>query len=290
MIMTISSYELNYFYNGLNLTAKTAYEGKKEEVDQLISDGGALADAAYGYAWGEHHTLVKNILDAHPELIEYAVTGYARAGNKEKIAEFSKQEALKHALVYGFALAGDETQIRAALNARNGTKYLPDIIKGLASANHMELLLNLAMSTKFYPIALRAAAKSGHVSLVKALLDQLSIDFDKLSKPLEIEIKTALGYVLQGYSEGRHFLEAAELLNLGVNPMFCLNSLENGQGKLDATDASYLLSAIKNPKLQDSMKELMESQCGLNLETLNSELTFKTIEPYWQHTAFNHHQ
>jgi hypothetical protein len=284
--MPISLYELNYCQNGFNLMIKKAHDKDEEAVEALAAQGASLWDAIYGYALGGHKTLVKKLLDQNPKLLSAAATGYAHALNISETTKLTGIEWLKPNLAYGFALAGDETQIRAALNSREGTKYLPLIIKGLACANHTALLLEIVAGTRYYSEALKAAAKSGHHNLVTTLLNQLSIHIESLESSkgsLSPETRIALGYVLEGYTTGRHFTQAASLLNLGINPMICLNSLSSN-GELDHHDAGFLLSAVKEPKLNAILRNLMESQFGFQLDTLNLKLK----NPLLQSSEYDH--
>lgn len=267
-------YELNYYQNGFNLMVKKGYEGDEEAVNKLSQEGGSLWDGVYGFALGGRNELVKKVLVDHPELLPAAATGYARAKNSKEIANLNGNDDLKAYLAYGYALAGNETQVRAALNSRGGIKYLPLIIEGLAATNQAALLYELVDKTRYYPNALKAAAKSAQHDLVTGLLDKFSINLKELAtaeNPLKSNTQTTLAYVLQGYSEGRHFEEAAEILELGVNPMHCLNALAP-KGQLDPTDASLLLSTIKKPETREKVLKLMESQFRLKSDKLDFEL------------------
>lgn len=211
------------------------------------------------------------MLAKNPELINAAVKGYAHAKNLKETIKYGKYPT---ALTHGFALAGDETQVRAALNSRDGQKYLPAVIEGLATTKQEILLLELVANTRYYPNALQAAAKSGHSQLVEVLLEKLSINLKTLKKPLSSNIQTTLGYVLKGYSEGRHFPEAIAIMELGINPMICLNALAIN-GELDATDASLLLAAVKKTELNNSLKNLMDTQFGLHSDKINTQLVLQ---------------
>ncbi|WP_133130311.1 hypothetical protein [Legionella yabuuchiae] len=269
--MPITSYELNYHQNGCNLLIKKGVEGNEKAVDELVSQGGKLTDAVYGYALGGHEELVEKVLEDHLKLIQAAAKGYARAQNIAQITKLRSNEALKASLVFGFAQAGDESQVRAALNARNGTQYLPIVLEGLASTGHKELLCELITGTHYYNTALKAAAKSRHHDLVKVLLARLNINLDEPASTVSFSEATqdALAYVLQGYSEGRHFTEAAEILSRGINPMHCLNAL-SPSGSLDLTDASLLLSSIDNDRIKTKVSSLMARQFDLNVDALDS--------------------
>lgn len=68
-----NAFELNYNERGFNLTILNASEGKKEEVDALLAEGGKLADAVYGYALGGRDALVAELLKQHPERPELQI-------------------------------------------------------------------------------------------------------------------------------------------------------------------------------------------------------------------------
>jgi hypothetical protein len=274
--MTVSRYELLYYKNGINLMTQKGSEGDEITVNKLAEEGGNLWDAVYGYALGEHHELVQKALKKDPKLISAAATGYARASNSKEITKLNGIAELKPHLVYGFSLAGDETQVRAALNSRDGVKYLPIIIDALASTNQSVLLFEFIANTNYFSKALKAGAKSGHHELVVNLLTKLSIDIKALPSPLTSQQNTALGYALEGYSEGRHFSEAAELIELGINPMFCLNAL-TPDGELDPVDASMLLSTVKKPATAALLTGLMKSQFDLKPEQLSASLPSKPL-------------
>jgi hypothetical protein len=169
--------------------------------------------------------------------------------------------------LHSLALNKGEEEIRAVLNSSKGTSYLPFIIEGLAHANKTALLFELLANTPYIPKALKAAAQSGHKELVTQLLEQLSIDIK--APPSSIQAQIAFGYLLEGYSEGRHFLEAIELIEHGINPMFCLHALAFN-GELDLADANNLLSQTKKSEIQDKLKNLMVAQFDLKAEQLNA--------------------
>ena len=162
--MPVAQSALHYYQNGYNILIKKSQDGDKKAVDELLAQGGNLTDAIYGYAFGGHEALVNTALESHPEFIEAAVKGYARAKNTAQINKLpsDSSEQRKKSLIFGFAQAGDETQVRAALNAKGGSQYLPIVLEGLASTGQKELLCEFMAGTRYYHTALKAAAKSGH--------------------------------------------------------------------------------------------------------------------------------
>lgn len=271
IFMAVTPYQLNYCENASNLMIQKGLEGNETAILDLKNAGGSLWDAVYGLALGGHEPLVETMLLKHPELLSAAATGYAHAKNSKAIAKLNNQEKLKSDLIYGFSLAGDEKNIRTALKTNEITTYLPLIIKGLASTNQRDLLKEF-LTAPLINIALKAAAKSGHHQLVHDLLsNNYSIPLKKLiteKGAVKPSFIPALNYVLQGYAEGRHFAEAAEILELGVNPMLFLQSLAP-TGELDTSDANQLLSTIKEIEITEHLKQLMDEQFDFNLETLD---------------------
>lgn len=156
--------------------------------------------------------------------------------------------------VHKLVSKGDLSEIRKVLNSNEGLKYLPEVIEDLATSNQKDLLLELLANTIYYPQALKAAAKAGHHHLVETLLDKLSSENKNAS-----ELQAALTYTLEGYSEGKYLAKAAHILELGVNPMFCLNALAV-DGRIEPNDALKLLTSIKNEVIKDRLKKLMRSQ------------------------------
>jgi len=266
----ITPYELNYNENGVNVVIKKAFEGNDADVNALLKDGAELADAVYGYAYGNHDEQVNALLSIHPMLYSAAARGYARAQNIAQVTKMSAIDALKTSLVFGFSQAGDEGQVRAALNAREGSKYLPTVVQGLASTGQSKLLLELIDGTRYYPEALRAAAKSGLNELVGQLLARLSIELDALeasTDPTSLDVKRYLSYALEGYAEGRHFTDAIRLIRLGANPMHGLNRLAVS-GTIDPMDASQLLSVITENPIKIMMAERMKTQFDVDVDEL----------------------
>lgn len=270
--MTASAYELNYNLNGLNLRVLTAFNGADiAEVRALVGTE-AEADIIYGYAYAGKEGMVNQLLVANPSLRSAAAAGYARAGKFEEIRKMGISDDIKSSVVFGYAQAGEAAQVRHALNADGGSKYLSDAVRGYASTNQKELLLELltGLSKTLYETALKAAAKANHKALVDTLLKQLGIDLSVLSDsttPLSSEAKYYLSFAVAGYSEGRHFEEALSLIKLGIPPMRCLSPLAP-TGKLDKIDASKLLACITDTDLLEKMKNLMKDQFGLDTASL----------------------
>jgi hypothetical protein len=276
--MPVIQSALHYYQNGCNILIKKSQDGDEKAVDELLAQGGNLTDAIYGYAFGGHEALVNTVLESHPELIEAAVRGYARAKNTAQINKLpsDSSEQRKKSLIFGFAQAGDETQVRAALNAKGGSHYLPIVLEALASTGQKELLCELMAGTDYYNTVLKAAAKSGRDELVNDLLAQRNISRAALI-PLSDATQTTLSYVLEGYTEGRHFREAAQILSLGINPMCCLNALSFA-GRLDSTDASLLLASIDDDVIKASVQSLMVRQFDLDVGTLDFEWVNEFME------------
>jgi hypothetical protein len=262
--MAITAYTLNYCNpDSFNLTSRTAFEGK--DVAELIALGGDEADAVYGFAYGGHTDKVTTMITSNPKLSLAAAQGFARAKNTKEIEKLLTSEELKSGILFGHAQAGNEDQIRRALNSREGSRYLPVVIRGLASTGQSALLLELVSGTKYYSLALKTAAKAGHKALVELLLTQLSINLHELEgskAPINKDISPYLKAVLEGYSEGRHFDEAIWMMELGVSAMSCLSAL-SPKGSPDKTDADLLISQVKNPELKDTLLKLIKRQFPL---------------------------
>lgn len=269
--MPITAYDLNFNINAINLVISRAFNNDPEGVAELLDAGGNREDAAYGFALGGHVNLVKEITANTPALLKFAARGYARGKHSVEVAELSREPGCIEDLLYGHAQAGNESQLWAALKSQEGAKYLPTILDGLASTNQSDLLLPLVKGTRYYSLTLQSAAKSGHRDLVQSLLTMLSISLDKLESgvtPFNTQIKIALSNILQGYTKGRHFEYAAELLDSRrLNPMHCLNALAC-KGVVDANDASLLIGAIDSEPTQDQIKNLLTEQFQFDLESL----------------------
>ena len=266
--MTATSFELNYCHrDSLNITSRKAFDGKVTDVDALLAAGATIDDAIYGFAFGGHVDNVRALLAVHPTRREAAARGYARAKNLVETERFLASDELKRGIIFGYAQAGNEVQVRAALNSTGGSKFLPDVLRGLASTGQSALLLELVDGSKYYPLALKAAAKAGHTALVEQLLENLSINLDTLkrsSPPIAKEISPYLKAVLEGYSEGRHFEEAILLMELGVPPMSCLSTL-SPKGTIDPTDANLLVSLAKKAEIAVKLTTKIKEQYGLDV-------------------------
>ena len=195
--MKLNFCQLNRVKNGLNAVSNFALLGDEEQVLNLLSVGGSLGDAVYGYALGGHVNKVNAMIETHPELILHAANGYARGGNEietEKLAT-SSELTLKKALLEGYAQAANTTQINAAVRSRNNAAYMPVIVAGLAQSGHTQAVLKYAINEKLQNVAITAAALSGNVSLVNEILALQNISLDQLSQqPMDPGTKTALGH------------------------------------------------------------------------------------------------
>lgn len=258
--MTLNFCQLNRVKNGLNAVSLFAQLGDEEQVLNLLSSGGSLGDAVYGYALGGHVTKVNAILKTHPELIIHAAKGYARGENEietEKLAT-SSELTLKKALLEGYAQAGNATQINAAVRSRNNIAYMPAIVAGLAQCGHSQAVFQYATDEKSQNVAITAAALSGNITLVNELLALQNIFLEQLTQQsLDPGIKTALGHALVGYSKGRHYEQVEELLKFNINPMLCLTAISDKES-IHPSDIHSLTHHISDKSLRESLLGLIE--------------------------------
>lgn len=275
-------------------------------VDPKLRFAAAAAAAAAGYARAGNSQEIEKMIKEIEKMKGMA------ADEKTKQAIINDIKKLKLFVVLGYAQAGNTTQIHAALKADKktdvkfmgeasvraageanggagaeadveidesaekridkGSKYLPMIIRGLASANQAELLFK-HLTPLYYGDALREAAKAGHTELVDKLLDQLGINLRALGSSPDPSTNGArfyLSYAVEGYSEGRHFAEALSLVKLGLDLTHCIDPLAPN-GTLDPMDASLLLFSITDDQaLQERLKALMRSRFNLNVDSLPS--------------------
>ena len=262
--MKLNFCQLNRVKNGLNAVSILAQLGDEEQVLNLLSAGGNLGDAVYGYALGGHVNKVNAILKTHPDLLVHAAKGYARGENEietEKLAT-SSEIALKKALLEGYAQAANTTQINAAVRSKNKVTYMPAIVAGLAQCGHSHVLLDYAINEELQNVAITAAALSGNVTLVNELLARQNIFSDQLSQQaMEPGIKTALGHALVGYSKGRHYEHVEELLKLNINPMLCLTAISDKES-IHPSDIQSLTHHIADESLRESLLKLIEEHFG----------------------------
>lgn len=141
----------------------------------------------------------------------------------------------------------NEPKIRAILNTPGGSIHLEEVVRGLALTGQGRLLLELVANTRFYPVALESAATAGHFQIVNDLLAQSN------------DMEHNQVYALIGASIGRHFLQVANFLSQGLNPMVCLNAL-SPEGKLKQTDIDALLAEITDDSLKQTIQALATSQ------------------------------
>lgn len=267
--MTVTRYESSKNNNGMNYLTTLAFHGDSQAVDEFLSQGGELSDAVYGFAFGGHLTLLEALVGSDIRLLKEAAKGVARAKNYKQMTTKYLAQDFRESLAYGHGQANNESQIRAMLNAKEGSQYLSQVIEGLASTNQAPLLLELVQSTCFYSKALTAAAKSGHVGLVNNLLEKFSInisELDLLSVQSDPNLQLPLTYALKGYSQGRHFNEVASLLHLGLNIKQCLNELSQAE-TFDKSDKEALLSAIGEGELSTQVAHLIDTDYVL-IETV----------------------
>jgi hypothetical protein len=262
--MKLNFSQLNRKKKGLNAVGIFAKFGHHTQVELLLNAGAKLEDAVYGYAFGKHRIQVDNILQTHPELIEQAAKGYARAGDEietEKLA-FKSQLAIQKALLVGYAQANNITYVNAALFSKSSEQYLPSIVTGLADCGHLEVH-QYARNPELQNTAITAAAQSNNSALVIELLACQGIVMSALSPPLQLNVKEALGHALIGYGKGRHFAHVEDLLKLNINPMLCLTAISD-QSSIHASDIQSLLQHLCDESLRQTVIAIIQEQFGIN--------------------------
>jgi hypothetical protein len=262
--------------NGVNRLIQHAFEGDERRVNELLSAGGALEDAIFGFAWGQQEDLLKRYFRGDDQCVRASEMGKAC---REGDVTFTKEpsDEAKKAFVQGLARVGDERQVRAALNAR-WADYLDEVVTGYASRGHQDLLLNILQGTTKRPFALEIAAKHGHVALVETLLQQQGIDLS--SSQEKSTAQTAyLNHALIGYSQGRHFQQALNLVRMGANPMFCLqNLIEQSSLKIAILDAELLLAFTESEEEKDHLLSLIEEQELVGEDVMRQLRTYTRAE------------
>jgi hypothetical protein len=269
--MNFNFSQLNRKKKGLNAVSIFAKLGNNTQVDLLLSEGGKLEDAVYGYAFGKHSPQVDNILKKYPEFTEQAAKGYARAGAEietEKLSLISEL-AIQKALLVGYAQAGNTTHVNAALLSKNSQQYLPSIVTGLADCGYPEVH-QYARNPELQNTAISAAAQSDNSALVIELLACQGIVMSELSLPLLLNVKEALGHALIGYIKGRHFAHVEALLKLNINPMLCLTAISD-QSSIHASDIQSLLQHLTDESLRKILIDLIQEQFGIDACALEKE-------------------
>lgn len=272
--MKLNFSQLNRMKQGLNAVRIFAKLGDEKQVASLLSAGGTLEDAVYGYALGGHTDQVNTLLKQHPQLLIYAAKGYARADNEteaEKLTTSGELE-IKKALLEGYAQAANKTQISAAVRSRNNQQYISAIVKGLAEGDHNSVH-QYAINEELQNTAITAAAQSGNVALVNELLALQDIALSKLlDKPIKPSVKLALGHALIGFSKGRHYEHIEALLKLNINPMLCLTTISN-KGSIHASDIQSLCAHISDEALKHSLGELIKEHFGVDSQNLKEDFS-----------------
>ena len=269
--MKLNFSQLNRKKKGLNAVSIFAKLGNNIQVDLLLNAGGKLEDAVYGYAFGKHRVQVDDILKKHPELIEQAAKGYARADDEietEKLA-LKSELTIQKALLEGYAQAVNSTQINAALLSKSSQQCLPSIVTGLAECGHYSVH-QYARNPELQNIAITAAAQSANSALVMQLLALQGIIISELSLPLQLNVKEALGHALIGYIKGRHFAYVEALLKLNINPMLCLTAISD-QSSLHASDIQSLLRHVTDELQRKILIDLIQEQFGIDVSALEKE-------------------
>ncbi len=269
--MILNFFQTNRMNNGFNATSAFAKLGDQEQVALALSAGGKLEDAVYGYALGGHSNQLTAILSVHPELLNHAARGYARVDDEIETGKLSARNemTIKQALLEGYAEASNITQVNAGILSRHYREYLPTIVKGLAAGNHPSVK-QYAINPELQNIAISSAAQSGHVELVNALLAMQNIEISKLSKPLMMGAKIALGHALTGYSKGRYYEHIEALLKLNINPMLCLTAIADKDG-LHGSDIQALCSNVSDEALRQSLLDLVKEHFGMDPKTMSKE-------------------
>ncbi|MDP3268433.1 MAG: hypothetical protein Q8M40_05225 [Legionella sp.] len=252
---------LNLNFNGENLVVKLAYEHHDKEVNSLIAEGGSKKDAIYGYAWGGHFDKVETLYSENKDLIPFAVAGYCRGGFGDKVLQLISahpgiEEEIKKNAVYGYAQAGNKTQVLLAL--KSSSKYLLMAILGASSTNQKEWLTELLTGTKFYPQAIQEAAKNGHFTLYKYLINCLGVQMQP-AVSMDKETLNCIKYLniaLKGCISGAHIKEVAHLISLGANPAYAVNELFM-EGAIMSENLSILLAPIHSAETRQKIVSIV---------------------------------
>lgn len=270
---TIQSTFLGFCDDGLNLTSYLAQEGHDEAVQHVMTLGGKIEDAIYGYALAGNSSQVEALCaQCSPPQQAFAVgsamTGYARAGNLASILAISNYSDYMADILLGAAQAGDASKVKSILSSH--INLLPKAVEGYADCNHEELLSKLIKGKSFYPLAIYCAARSGHVDLVGALLLQCGVGADYTSHLLrstssnldtnarEIKAYSLINQALKGYIAGCHFNEALVMIARGANISQGLATLHHADDECSLDLYIALLAHNKDKKINQALLEQMQ--------------------------------
>jgi hypothetical protein len=244
---------INLSENGVTLTSYLAHERNVDGVKKALELGGKREDAIYGAAWAGDVEQVNLYLEECSEdekqaCFASAVKGYARAGaaGEKALSDFPNVQSSPE-LIIGWAQAGKKEQLDRAV-AHNLT-LLHYVVEGYAETNREKDLKNILKGTRFHSKAIFYAARAGNRNLVTELLkdfginpeDRIIINEKGRLRSSEQEIEKIERYTLfseaaRGYVEGRHFKEAAAMLDRGAN-----TSLSLGQLPVDDVESQLIL-------------------------------------------------
>jgi hypothetical protein len=269
--------------DGITLGSYLAQMKQDEAVQEFLVHNGPLEEVIYGYALaGNIHqvfSLLAKFPDKATDSIGYAIRGFARAQNLEKINSLLDYKMQMLNVVIGLAQAGNKTQVTAILDRH--LELFPAAVEGYACCNHEHLLSNLIKGTSFYPLAIFHAARAGHTLLVNHLLSQCGLDGAYKVAPAflgkDIEAHALFNHATQGYLAGRHFLEAANMLGRGASTSLSLAALKDERGLpsyelymaflAHISDKNLRLEVLKNIHTK-SLMDLFQKNLSEQLERI----------------------
>lgn len=239
-----------YFYNhhGISTVADLAQSGRWDHREFLARKR-QVPDIIYGLALGGLKPLVEELLEQYPQYKSYAVMGYARAGDLSQANLLAGQDLeLLKAKVQGHAQALNTEQVNGALKTHRGREFLLPAILGFAvNPDATEELCNLLKSTRYHSDALLVAACAGATKNVNGICELLELSIEEIPSLERADGKLlCFNQILYGFGMGRHYAEAAKLINAGMSADFCLTGFEANTEYSESYDVSADLAFLKS--------------------------------------------
>ncbi|MCL5272985.1 MAG: hypothetical protein M1486_06785 [Gammaproteobacteria bacterium] len=293
ILSTIKSTFLRLKYDGFNITSYIAKEteeldtSESHAIDKIIALGGNVEDAVYGFAFAGNVRQVNKLLENCPSAkqtvaIGQAIRGYVRAEHFDAVYEIPNYREYMKEMVIGLAQAGNKEKLQPILDKK--IHFFAQAVEGYSEGNHELLLKKLIKGTCYYPQAIFYAARSGHTTLVNSLLADcgVSVDFkveslepdssDSLKNKSQINAYTLLNHAVQGYASGRHFKEAAALLERGASIYQCISSIQDeNEPQINFEPYFVLLSYVESKEIATQILGQIKLHSGISGKAISDD-------------------
>lgn len=277
---------------GMTLAADLVHERDQRHSDDLLANSINIPGVIYGLGFGNHFTLLQALLEKYPQYTNYGVMGLARGRHHEHSRELAGDDkTLKQARIEGYAQAHDAEQVNFALSSQEGAQYLLPAIRGYAAyGNDTDALMKLLSRSRYYLDAMLVAAECGNADVVEQICNHLHIDLTQVpDKPVftpGLESDTSslnklhtFNSLLHAYAKGRHYKQAAALIERGVSLSFCISGFEDSMDSDPTFDIDDDINLLMKHLTQEHQAQVLQQLEDLG-ETVEMKDNIPDIPPF----------